>query len=584
MKKLILTDIKKKKEFNVNYLSFFSKCSKSNIFKKDDVVLKNVILKKKNEFLYLKNINNKIFKILKKQLNKEFEIKKNDIYWMILIYPWICSYTAFSYSKWKVAKFLKIKDKKFKVEDFVSENLIVNEDHLNFNRNCCDDYYNFYFLKKIFRFIGLKNVIFIKRKPINEYDSKKKKNFINIKLISIYVKNFIYKILFSYFIKNSKIYFDNFLFPRKKFYILCFKLKIFPLLNHNFILPRKLHNKNIYDVKLRDKLKNYLTKFKNKDFFFRFVLSDISSSIPMSYLENYTKNRSLIKNFSKIKKNIITGSSLFYDDIFKTYLAETINNGSKLIFTDHGIQTHKFGRFLGYENFISDKLILWNKRLKSNKIFYLPPSLPIIGKEINLNAKKKVNCTIVFFEAHKYVFNVQSVPSLYNSIFQFSDIIKMVKTFDKNIRNVVKFRNKNHSSFHATQRFERIFGKNMIANHSYSFFKTLENSKLIIATYPSTAFFESIFSNTPTILILFKDHWIFEKKLEKYLNLFLKMNMAFYNIKDAVNFVNKNWNKLSDWWDSANVQKSRKAFIFGYSNYKDDYLSIYENFFKKLKN
>lgn len=583
MKKLILTDIKRKKAFNDYYLSFFSKCSKSNIFKKDDVILKDVILKKKNEFLYLKNINNKILKILKKQLNKEFKIKRNDKYWIILLYPWLCHYTAFLYSKWKVAKFLKKTNVKFKVEDSVSENSIINLDHENFVRNCLSDYYNFYYLKKIFRFIRFKNVIFIKKKLINEYDTKKK-NFLNFNLILIYAKILIYKILFSYFVKNSKIYFDDFLFPKKKFYILCFKLKIFPLLNHNFILPRKLLNKKIYDLELRDKIKNYVTKSKNKDSFFRFVLSDISSNIPMSYIENYSKNRSLVKNLSEIKKNIITGSSLFYDDIFKIYLAEAINNGSKLIFIDHGMQIQKFGGFLGYENLISNKLILWNKRLKSNKIFYLPPSLPIIDKKINLNQKKKINCTILFVEAHKYLFKFQSVPSLYNSIFQFSDIVKMVKSFDKNIRNVVKFRNKNYSSFHANQRFERIFGKSMIDNHSRSFFKTLENSKLIIATYPQTAYFESIFSNTPTILILFKDHWIFEKKLEKYLNLFLKLNMAFYNIKDAVNFVNKNWNKLSDWWSSVNVQEARKAYIFGYTNYKDDYLSEYEIFFKKLNN
>lgn len=579
--KLILTNIIKKK--NSTYLSVFSKNLKNETLKFNDIIFKDIILKKKKDYLYLKNINNKILKILKIKLNRIFRLKKSDIYWRILVYPWICHYTAFFFSKWKIAKFLKRTKKKFQVEDYVSENYVKVLDHSDYiNKYVLDDYYNFYQLKKIFNFIGLKNIVFVKKTILNDSTKTKKNHFLNFNLFFISLKNFILKIIFFYFIKNSKIYFDNFYFPKKKFYSLCLKLKILPLLDHSFILPRKSLNINTYNAKLRNEIKIYATKYKTKDFFLKFLLDNISLNIPMSYIENYPKIQSSIENFSKIKKNIIT-TSLFYNDILKIYCAEAVSNGSKLIFIDHGIQTTKFSGFFNYQESISHKFVIWNKRLKSDKTIYLPPTLPIINKEINIKSKKRINCTIIFTEAHKYLFKMQSTPSLYNSIFEFKAIVSMVKLFDKKIRNVIKFRNKNYSSFNATKRFEKIFGKNAVDTpKKNSFFETLKNSKLIIFTYAQTAFFESMFLNTPTILILFKDHWDFEEKFKKYVNLFLKNNIAFYDIKNASNFINNNWDRLSDWWNSTEIQKSREEYIFDYTNYREDYLSKYESFFKKL--
>ena len=61
--------------------------------------------------------------------------------------------------------------------------------------------------------------------------------------------------------------------------------------------------------------------------------------------------------------------------------------------------------------------------------------------------------------------------------------------------------------------FAKIFGEKTIDRVSYKnpFEKTVLNSKLIIMTYPQTAFSEAMYSNVPTILIFVKSHWQFSK-------------------------------------------------------------------------
>ena len=94
------------------------------------------------------------------------------------------------------------------------------------------------------------------------------------------------------------------------------------------------------------------------------------------------------------------------------------------------------------------------------------------------------------------------------------------------------------------------------------------NSKLIIVTYPQTAFSEAMYSNTPTILIIKKDHWQFSESALHIFNILKENKIAFENFNDAKNHINEYWNEMDVWWKRKNVQFARKKFLENFFNVK----------------
>ena len=97
------------------------------------------------------------------------------------------------------------------------------------------------------------------------------------------------------------------------------------------------------------------------------------------------------------------------------------------------------------------------------------------------------------------------------------------------------------------------------------------NSKLIIATYPLTAFSEAMHVNVPTILIIKKNQWQFSKTALDTFEVLKKNRIAFDNFDEVKNHINKHWKELSTWWNTENVQFARKIYLSNFFNVKSDW-------------
>ena len=81
-----------------------------------------------------------------------------------------------------------------------------------------------------------------------------------------------------------------------------------------------------------------------------------------------------------------------------------------------------------------------------------------------------------------------------------------------------------------------------------------------------------------------KNHWLLSKTA---LHTFddLKNKIAFEDFNEAKTHINKYWKELETWWESENVQSSRKRYLTNFFNVKSDWFkewSDYISFSKKL--
>ena len=191
--------------------------------------------------------------------------------------------------------------------------------------------------------------------------------------------------------------------------------------------------------------------------------------------------------------------------------------GSKYIHVEHGAGLsggftniiHPFFDF--YEN-ISDKMIVWdNTKQKKNIYVNLSPIFPTIKFK---SLKPGNNCSIISVENWKYELHFENGPTLNQKINFFNELAQFVNKLNPEIKSKVKFRVKQNIGLNSETFFLKRFGKSSIdkASHKNTFDKTMLNSKLLIVTYPETAFSQAMHSNVPTILIVKSKYYMFSKK------------------------------------------------------------------------
>ena len=86
------------------------------------------------------------------------------------------------------------------------------------------------------------------------------------------------------------------------------------------------------------------------------------TDFPISYFEKFNEIKVSNQKFTKSKKEkVFTKTSYISNERFKIWLAEIMNNGSKLYIGKHGgcFQSELNG-FLGLHSAVADKILTWN--------------------------------------------------------------------------------------------------------------------------------------------------------------------------------------------------------------------------------
>ena len=341
---------------------------------------KKMIFKK---YTYLKKISNKLFKFLVKKLNIAHEKNKNENYWKIIIFPWVCYYTATLYDRWETTSLLKKKNKL----SFFSCKYVINDkaaeitDIIDWMQKMQSDVFNNILFHKIFEARNFKNIKVFKKKYKNLFinNEKKPKKFSFFRLLD----NFLSKIA----LKFNSIYFDKFKF--RPLFLLKICLKNLQIPSNNINTFENINFETNYNPELR----NIFTNFKNNNSEFeRFLYSEIKNYLPKSYLENY---REFIKSkqieYTKKKKSIISMYSTHFNDYFKIFLAEAKLNGSRYIHSKHGVGLHATNDAL-FNHFskISDRILIFTKNNnRDSKKVYLGSSIFPDPKFSAKNKEKK---------------------------------------------------------------------------------------------------------------------------------------------------------------------------------------------------
>ena len=511
--------------------------------------------KLRNDYRYLSELNERLITSLSDFLNSYHNRNYSTRFWRIVIGPWLLNYISVIFDRWEVIRNLILeKDENFRTSILIAERK-PPKDFFEFRGLLDNDYWNHLLFSEIFKYV-LPNRDF---KIIHANKEFKKNTFVgndrsklkNIRSVISHLINFVergLKIFTGLFgVKKRFIFYESGFYKNLAFEIY-WKLKTLPFFYFAF-------RKEIPQLKnQRRHLKHELT-FNSQNRFEEFLSTIIIKEMPIAYLEGFSHIFAFAeKEFST--KKIITAYAHWYNEFFKIWAAKEVENNAELIILEHGGSLQLSMNMMKHIENISDKTVCWGVEL-DKKHTRLPPN------KINFKRKSVIRnsdiITLFDYESVRFSYRVVGSPTgplVVNEHIQKKQFLELLP---KKILSEIKIKPKNLGSWFPEESYKRLFGNEIISKDT-NIKSIINNSKLIISSYPQTTFSEAMFSGVPSMLLFKENLWEIDPIYSELISNLKKSKIIHTSPQSATNHLIDVYDDLIEWWNSREVVQSRKLF------------------------
>ena len=254
----------------------------------------------------------------------------------------------------------------------------------------------------------------------------------------------------------------------------------------------------------------------------------------------------------------------FQNEKFKIWALKHIHNNTRLITIHHGGGAfYRYNGIMLYDREVSDRYISTGyKNLFGNK------TKPL-GQFFNHLKYGKYNrkglALLVSVAMPRYSFDLRSMVIAGQMIEYFNDQFKFYENLTNNVKNQLKVRLYNTDyGWSQKQRWldhfpEVQFDKNRKMNVS------IRQSRLMIGTYASTTYNETLASNIPTIIFWNTKHWELSKVSDPFFQELKRVGIFHLTPESAAKQVVKIWDDIDTWWYGLELQKVRKNYCLAFA-------------------
>jgi len=289
-------------------------------------------------------------------------------------------------------------------------------------------------------------------------------------------------------------------------------------------------------------------------------------------LPKYFSNiKGLSKNYNNTSKRIyVVGPILLYDEENKLKLAHAIENGSRIIVSQHGgnygnAKTYSIIPEIEYKQF---RFITWGWQTHNNyKGKFLPLPSPFLTK---LKYNKK-NEKIILVGTHILVLlhNLSSTPQAKQQLDYRNNKIRFINRLSNSPRDNLWYRP-------YLNEIGALSDKNFVQSN-FDYLKILDAStrgthrelmkcKLLVCDHPGTTLNIALAANIPTICFWDQDVWHMCQQAKPYFDALRNVGISFNNGSEAAEKVNEIWDDVEGWWQQPDVQKARKDWARQYAS------------------
>jgi putative transferase (TIGR04331 family) len=518
------------------------------------------------DYQYLQDLYEKIIIACSYSLNNYHKVNHSHRYWKIIIGPWLFHFIQILFDRWKMIE--KV------ANDNVSDTIVLNGlnefvvpiNFKNFSELYSGDLWNHWVYGEIIKFFGnitTTEVLYNgkKQKISSGQENTKVKGFIKLAIKK-----------YSFLTKNKKYFFYGSSLKKIDQLKLEISLGQLPSLydvDVNKEINIKINDRALFDI-----------NFSKSNKFESFLSRIIPLQIPKYYLEGYSElyNECKKRHWPSNPELIITSSSIITCDIFKFWTADKVENGTKLIVSQHGghYGVGKWNSSEDHEVSVADVFLSWGWKGKG---VYPLSSAKLASKKDKRKSRKKSYILMAIGLAPRYSYWLYSVPMSSQWGGYLDNQINFVELLPDYIREFLKIR-LSPTDYNWSQK-ERWLGRLPFIefdNLQNTFESSVNNSKIFIGTYNATTFLETLSANIPTIIFWNPLHWEIRKSAEPHFRLLHQVGILHYNPESAASHLKSIWDNIDEWWSQEETQTARLFFINNYAKTSHNWIVEWKNF------
>ena len=522
------------------------------------------------DFHFIDKLYEKKLKELTILLNKSHGTDNNIRYWRIVIGPWLRSFIEVLFDRYEILKSIN-QDISDSIILYYETNDFIPLNYVEFSSQIKSDEWNHMIFSEIIQVLNIpfsKSDIKLKEKekslspPIKNI-KRKGKNFF-LKIYSILVTKSLNRIL----IKDPYI---NIL-SELKLNLMFFQLPI-RLPASSIKKPKEIENRKSTE------------NLNSKSDFEKLLNKLLIGLLPFSYLENFEKINTETNFYYPSKSKIIFTSNAYqHDDHFKIMTAERSLKNIPYVIGQHGggFKTGLNNQTVLHQLKTCDNFYSWgwtDKYSNESKIRKMP-SLKLSRKISSPDVKGFILITPPSYP--RYFYCHYSVPVSG----QFLKTINWTIDFINNINDISSemIKVKLDSDVFGWNLNERFIsqGFSKILSEGKNLYELLSKSRILVSTYNSTIYYETLSSNFPTVIFFDMKFYEISEESKEDFRLLKSVGIFYDSPLLASKFVNSIFNNIDEWWFKKEVQHARKNFCDKYAFNSKTYLKDWKSSINEL--
>jgi putative transferase (TIGR04331 family) len=312
----------------------------------------------------------------------------------------------------------------------------------------------------------------------------------------------------------------------------------------------------------------------------------LPSDIPQCFVETYQAiTRAVEENYPTQPNAIFSANCWYFDEYFKQWAAQSANNGTLLLGTQHGgcYGTLKNKLAEEHETAIVDYYYSWGWHCDDRAATVLPmPATNFSGaKAIGADNRKK---GILFAGSTepRYVIELPRLPVYLPEYFNRQR--RFIRALSPAVLTEVRFRP--HCEDHGwgvVERMRQCRANIEIESWIVPFLASLEQCRLYVCDHLSTTYAQSLALNKPTILFLY-DHQttLLSTESQPYFAMLRDAGILHDAPEAAASAVSEAYHDVETWWNAPQRQKAVELFCDRYARTAPNAITLWSDEFKKI--
>jgi len=254
-------------------------------------------------------------------------------------------------------------------------------------------------------------------------------------------------------------------------------------------------------------------------------------------------------------KVIFSANAHWFNDLFKHWLAERVRDGAVFVAMEHGGSLPPRYSAMNFEEDVSDVRTTWALPYHPKHV-RLPPNR-FVGRRSSRSRGTRL--VIVGSESTRYAHDLCPTPLAGQTLVAFEHVCRLHDALEKRVQRTFVVKPYPDLGWRLRERFVERLGAAKVCTEP-QLDRVLKSARIVVCTYPQTAFSQAMTCGAPTLLVYPRHLWETVVQFDGLIEALHAAQMVFFQPEAAASHIGRIWSAPHAWWNSTTVRAARQRF------------------------